>query len=188
MSIIPKHKGTDKLRANLRKRISKLKTSPKSKKGGSRRESPFNIGKKGAGQVVAVGPVNTGKSALVSALTKASPMVSAAPHSTWKPTTGMMPAKGIMIQLIDTLPLNRDFVEMDLFDLIRRSDLILLVMDLQADPLTQLEETVERLLERRIAPLRLKDCYSDESKLAFIPGLVLANKNDDGSSDEDFEI
>ncbi len=188
MSIIPKHKGTDKLRADLRKRISKLKTTPRSKKGGSKKESPFNIGKEGAGQVAVVGPVNTGKSALVSALTKASPEVSASPHSTWRPTTGMMPAKDIMIQLIDTPPLSRDYVEIDLFDLIRRSDLILFVMDLQADPVTQLEEAVEMLHEHRIAPLRLKDRHPDEPKLTFIPCLVLANKNDDESSDEDFEI
>ena len=52
LTIMPKHKGTDKLRADLRKRISKLKDASRSKKGLSTRESTFSIDKEGAGQVV----------------------------------------------------------------------------------------------------------------------------------------
>ncbi len=188
LTLLPKHKGTDKLRADLRKRVSKVKAASQAKKGASKRESAFHIDKEGAGQVVVVGPANVGKSALVAKLTNANPEVADFPLTTWKPTPGMMPVENIQIQLVDTPPLNRDYVEPELLDLIRRSDIILLVVDLQTDPVEQLEETVNLLEEQRIVPSHLRDKYEDQRLLKFIPFLVLANKNDDESTDENLEI
>jgi len=79
-------------------------------------------------------------------------------------------------------------VEPELLNLIRRSDLILLVVDLQTDPVRQLETTIAFLQEHRIIPLRLKDRYPEQRRLTFKPLLVLTNKSDDQDSDEDFEI
>jgi len=188
ISTIPKHKGTDKLRADLRRRLSKLKSAAQTRKGVSRHESPFHIDKEGAGQVAVVGPPNTGKSALVAALTNATPEVSPAPFTTWTPTPGMMPVENVQIQLIDTPPLNREYVQPELLDLIRRVDLILLVVDLLTDPIQQLEDTVAILEENHIAPLRLEDRHAERRRLTFVPLLVLANKCDDEDSDEVFEI
>ena len=188
ISAIPKHKGTDRLRAALRRRLSKLKAASQTRKGVSKRDSAFSIVKEGAGQVVLVGPANVGKSALVAALTNANPEVADFPFTTWKPTPGMMLVENIQIQLIDTPPLDRGFVESELLNLIRRSDLILLVVDLQTDPVQQLESTIAFLQEHRIAPLRLKDRYAGQRRMTFKPLLVLANKSDDEDSDEDFEI
>jgi ribosome-interacting GTPase 1 len=188
LTIMPKHKGTDKLRADLRKRISKLKSASQGKKSVSRFGSAFTIDKEGGGQVVVAGPANVGKSALVSTLTNASPEVADFPHTTWKPTPGMMPVENIQIQLVDTPPLSRDYVEPGLVDLIRRADLILLLVDLQTDPVRQLEDTVALLQEHRIAPLHLKERYPEERAVIFIPFLVVANKNDDDDFDENFEI
>jgi ribosome-interacting GTPase 1 len=188
LTVVPKHKGTDKLRADLRKRISKLKTAPQSKKSLGKRESAYQIDKEGAGQVVVVGPANVGKSALVTALTNANPEVADFPFTTWKPTPGMVHVDNIQIQLIDTPPLNQDFVEPELLDLIRRADLILLIVDLQTDPIQQLEDSVMLLDEHRIVPYRFKGRFNDQRGLTFIPFLILANKNDDEDSDENFEI
>jgi ribosome-interacting GTPase 1 len=188
LSTVPKHKGTDKLRADLRRRLSKLKTEPHAKKGVSRRDSAFHIDKEGAGQVVIVGPANVGKSTLVSTLTKATPEVAGFPYTTWKPTPGMMPVEDIQIQLVDTPPLNRDYMEPELLDLIRRADLILVMVDLQTDPFQQLEDTVELLHEHRIVPSHLKDRYTEQRGLTFLPFFVLLNKNDDEYSDEDVQI
>lgn len=185
---IPKHKGTDHLRASLRRKLSKLKTASQTKKSVSRRESAFHIDKEGAGQVAVLGPANVGKSALVAALTNATPEVSEVPFSTWQPTPGMMPMEDIQIQLIDTPPLNRDYVDPELMQLIRRADLILLVVDVQTNPVQQLEETVALLEEHHIVPLRLKDRYPEERRLTFIPVLVLANKTDDENTEEVFEL
>jgi len=185
---IPKHKGTDKLRADLRRRLSRLKSSAQTKKRTGQQESVFRIDKEGAGQVVVIGPPNVGKSALVAALTNATPEVAGFPFTTWTPTPGMMRVENFQVQLIDTPPLNRDYMEPELLDLIRRADLVLLVVDLQTDPVQQLEETVALLVEHRIVPHHLKDRYPQPRGLIFIPFLVLVNKSDDEGSDEDFEI
>jgi small GTP-binding protein len=188
ISFIPKHKGTDKLRADLRRRLSKLKAASQVRKGVSRRESAFRIEREGSGQVVVVGPANVGKSALVAALTNATPEVADYPFTTWTPTPGMMLVENVQIQLIDTPPLNRDYVESELLDLIRRSDLILLVVNLQTYPIQQLEDTITFLQEHRIVPRHLKDRYAEQRRLTFKPLLVLVNKSDDESLDEDFEV
>jgi hypothetical protein len=189
ISTIPKHKGTDKLRADLRRRLSKLKdAAAQSKKGVSKHESAFRIDKEGAGQAVLVGPANVGKSALVAALTHATPEVADYPYTTWQPTPGMMSFENIQIQLVDTPPLDREFVELQLMDLIRRSDLILLVVDLLTDPIQHLEGSVALLEEHRIIPHRLRDHYPETRRLTFIPMLVVANKYDDEGMDENLEI
>jgi len=188
LTIIPKHKGTDKLRADLRRRVSKLKSAAETKKSIARHESPYHINKEGAGQVVIVGATNVGKSALVAALTNAAPEVADFPHTTWKPTPGMMPIGGIQIQLIDTPPLSKEYVDPEMMDLIRRCDLVLLMVDLQTDPLQQFEDTVALLEENRIVPLRLKDRYTDWRAICPVPFLIMANKNDDAATDENLDI
>jgi ribosome-interacting GTPase 1 len=188
MSLIPKHKGTDKLRADLRRKLSKLKDASQARKKVSRRDSAFHIDREGAGQVVVVGPANVGKSALVAALTNATPEVSPAPYTTWEPTPGMMAIENIQVQLVDTPPLNMDYVEPELLDLIRRSDLILLVVNLQTYPIQQLEETIAFLQTHGIVPRHLQDRYTEGQRLTFKPLLVVVNKYDDENSDGVFEI
>ena len=185
---VPKHKGTDKLRADLRKRLSKLQSASDAGKSHSRHESAYRIDREGAGQVVVIGPPNVGKSALVSALTNSKPEVSPSPFSTWEPTPGMMPVRDIQVQLIDTPPLHRDYFVPELIDLIKRSDLILLVVDVLTDPVQQLEDTIAILEEQHIAARRLQDRYEEPQRYTFLPLLVLANKNDDETSDEYVEI
>jgi hypothetical protein len=189
IALIPKHKGTEHLVGDLRKKLSKLRAGPQGgKTTSSRRESAYNIDPEGAGQVAVVGHANVGKSALVAALTNASPEVSPAPFTTWAPTPGMMPVENVQIQLIDTPPLSAEFVEPALMDLLRRVDLILLVVDVQTDPFRHLEESAALLEQSRIVPRHRKDRYPEDRRWAFKPFLVLANKADGPESDEDFAI
>ncbi|MHB1317808.1 MAG: GTPase [Anaerolineae bacterium] len=102
ISTVPKHKGTDHLRADLRRKLAELRRAPQSHRGGSRRASPYNISREGAGQVVMLGPPNVGKSALLRALTAAEPAVSPAPFTTFDPLPGMMAVEDVQVQLIDT--------------------------------------------------------------------------------------
>ena len=189
ISTIPKHKGTDKLRADYRRRLSKMKeAATQASKRTRGTVSPYSIDKEGAGQLAIIGPTNVGKSSLVVSLTNASPEVSAAPFTTWQPTPGMMPVDNIQIQLIDTPPLNPDYVEPEFLNLIRRADLVLLVVDLQMDPLQQLEAALALLEEHGIVPLHWKDRYAGQRSMTFVPLLLLVNKHDDESTEEDFQI
>jgi small GTP-binding protein len=188
ISTVPKHKGTDKLRADLRRQLSKLKDEAQSQKKHAGHQTTFYIEKEGAGQVVLIGPTNVGKSRLVAALTHAEPEVSSAPYTTHKPIPGMMQVEGIQVQLVDTPPLDREYVEPGLFDLIRRADLILLMVDLQADPLLQLQETLLILEEHRISSLDRQDRYASQERMVFIPLLILANKCDDEDLDEVYDL
>jgi ribosome-interacting GTPase 1 len=187
-SVVPKHKGTDHLRADLRKQMSKLKGEAQEHKKRSGHPSSYQIEREGAGQVALIGPTNTGKSALLAALTNARPEVSPAPYTTWGPTPGMLQVENIQVQLIDTPPINPEFVEGGLFDLLRHCDLILLVVDLQGDPLEQVELTLAQLREHRIAPDGFQARYADQERMTYVPLLVLANKCDDESQDELFEV
>ncbi len=187
LTIMPKHKGTDKLRADLRRRIAKLKEQAQQKKGGARRDDAFMIEKEGAAQVAVIGAPNTGKSALVAALTNASPEVAEFPHTTWKPTPGMAPYENIQFQLVDTPPITRDYLDPWMADLMRRADMLLIILDLQDDPLQQLEETLAVLKELRIFP-EGSPVPGDLKKTPFFKKtLVVVNKVDSENHMEDYQ-
>ena len=188
MSVVPKHKGTDRLRADLRKKLAALKRAPKTRKAVARYESPYHIDREGAGQVILVGTPNTGKSALLRALTNAEPEVAPYPFTTWTPTPGMMRFENVQIQLIDTPPLNEEHIEPELMNLVRRVDLVLLVLDLQGYPIQAFEDALGLLEAYRIAPLHREEELGSEKGWSFKPFLVLVNKSDDPSDDEDVAV
>jgi len=188
LTIMPKHKGTDKLRADLRRKISKFKSQSHQKKGGVRRESAYSIDREGAAQVVVVGPPNVGKSSLIATLTNAAPEVADFPHSTWKPTPGMIPYENIQFQLIDTPPISGDYIDPWMADLIRRADIVIILLDLHGDPLGQSENTLFLLQKLRIfaegTPIP-----EDLNKPPFIKKiLVVVNKMDEAEDEEDYEV
>ncbi len=185
---IPKHKGTDHLRADLRKKLSQLKAEAQTRKGATRRESVFRIPREGAGQVAVLGPPNVGKSALVTALTNATPEVADYPYTTWEPTPGMMVFEDIQIQLVDTPPLDKEHVDPELLDLIRRADLLLLVVNLHAHPDQELADSLEILRENSIFPYPPGAEPAATAQGVRKPLLVVANKADDEASQELFDI
>lgn len=189
LGAIPKHKGTDKLRAGLRKRLSKLREQAQSgRKKASRADSTWRVEREGAGRVVVLGPPNAGKSALVAALTGASPEVADYPWTTRAPVPGMMQFENVQIQLIDTPPLAREHLDPELIDLVRRADAGLLVVDLQADAVGQLEEAAALLRERKIVPRHLRAAGGAERGVVYPPLLVLVNKCDGEGSDGDYQV
>ncbi|MCJ7627162.1 MAG: TGS domain-containing protein [Longimicrobiales bacterium] len=142
LRVIPKHKGTEHLQGDLRARLSKLRQEPK--KLATSKGQSHKIPKEGAGQVALVGAPNSGKSSLVATLTHANPEVAPYPLTTLKATPGMMPFEDIGFQLVDLPPLCHEHVEPWVYDLVRASELVWLVISIQA-PLQGLE-LVEELL------------------------------------------
>ena len=188
MSTIPKHKGTDHLRADLRKKISKLKTATTSKKSSKKQASPYHINKEGAGQIVIIGCTNAGKSSLVQTQTNAEPEVSHVPFTTWTPMPGMMYIDNIQVQIIDTPPFSEDYIDPEFLNLIRRVDLVLIMVDLHTDPVQQLKFIYQKLEENRIAPKHLEGQFETEGFLLYVPSLVLVNKYDNEEYEETFQI
>jgi len=188
LTIMPKHKGTDKLRASLTSKIAKFKALAQQKKSTSRRDAAYAIEKEGALQIACIGPPNTGKSSLVASLTKATPEVADFPHSTWKPTPGMAAFENVQFQLIDTPPINREYVDPWMADLMRRADILAIVVDLKDDPFGHFDETVEVLNSLRIYPKGLS-IPSDLPKKPFVKKtMVVVNKVDTEKDEEDFEV
>jgi len=148
LAIMPKHKGTDHLRAELRSRIAKL-TQLAAKKSGTQRASMI-IEKEGAAQVVVIGLPNAGKSQLVSSITNASPTVAEYPFTTRSATPGMMEYENIQIQLIDTPPLVPQSIDFWLPPMLRRADALLIMVDLADAPQDQMEAIATQLENMRI--------------------------------------
>jgi hypothetical protein len=71
---------------------------------------------------------------------------------------------------------------------VRRADIILLVIDLQADPLSQLEKCHSVLAAHYIFPAETRDRSSVQGRAWFIPSIILVNKCDDTTLDEDFAV
>lgn len=188
LAIIPKHKGTDKLRADYRRKISQLKAAIQSHKKTSRHESIFHVEREGPARVVVVGTPNTGKSALLAAVTSAEPKVADYEFTTATPQPGMMPVRDIQVQLVDTPPLSRMHVEPELFNLIRSADLVLLLVDIQANSIAQLEDAVAMLEEHRIALHDGSGAVPEDPRAVPIPAVVLVTKVDDASWDDEYAV
>jgi hypothetical protein len=188
LTIMPKHKGTDKLRADLRKRIAKHKSEDRQKKGSAKGVTAYSIDKEGAAQAIIVGVPNVGKSSIVAALTNAKPEVADFAHTTWKPTPGMACFENIQFQLIDTPPVPTEFIDPGFSDLLRRTDIIVGVLDIRGDPLQQTEDVLTFLRGLRIYPPGMP-IDADLKKAPFIKQMLLAvNKVDDDSALEDYLV
>lgn len=129
LRVVPKHKGTDGLQADLKARLAKLRKQPMSK--AARASFSHVVEKEGAGQVALIGPPNSGKSSLVAALTHATPEIAEYPFTTREPVPGMMPFEDVRIQLVDLPPLNEDHVEPWVWDITRRADAVWLVVNVE---------------------------------------------------------
>ncbi|MDH4157486.1 MAG: 50S ribosome-binding GTPase [candidate division Zixibacteria bacterium] len=188
LALMPKHKGTDKLQADLKAKISKLK---KQIEGGEKshgaRQAPTHdhIEKEGAGQVILVGAPNSGKSSLIDSLTHAKPMVGDYPFTTREPLAGMMDFETIQIQLIDTPPISPESFENYLSPLIRNADLVVLVADLASATMADsLRFVLEKLEEKRIL-LRpeVGECL-DDPRFCIKKTLICGHKEYDDESGE----
>jgi len=147
LRVVPKHKGTDGLQADLKARLAKLRRQPAKKV--ARATHSHLVPREGAGQIALVGPPNAGKSALVSALTHATPTVADYPFTTREAVPGMMPFEDIAFQLVDLPAVSNQHVEPWVFDVARAADLLWIVLDAAA-PLLGFDEAIEVLAARHL--------------------------------------
>ena len=185
LAIMPRHKGTDKLHAGLRRKIARFSQEAERKYATARRAG-FHISREGAGQIMLVGPANVGKSQLLAAVTEAVPEIAEYPFTTQTPIPGMMKFEDIQIQLVDTPPIGHKEVRVLLANALRNADIIAIVIDLSLDPITQVEAALQGLREARIEPLT-------DGGTQVTPGsyprkmLIVGNKNELAGSNENWE-
>lgn len=184
LSVIPKHKGTDKLQGELKKRLSKLRQGGGDKTSKSS-SNPFLVEPHGAGQIPVVGFPNVGKSSLLTALTNATAAVGPYPFTTTLPQPGMMSVKDISIQLVDTPPLITEGLG-ELVAALQRADAYILVADVGSDEcLEQLTESLQLLQRKHLIGQDL----SDTSALVALEAcLFVANKCDLPQAEENLLI
>ncbi len=185
-STIPKHKGTEKMQAEIKRRLSKLRTT-QAKKPARRADAIYHVEKEGAGQVALAGPPNSGKSSLVRRLTHATPEVADYPFTTRLPVPGMLLFEDVQIQLVDLPPIHPDVHESWPYQVVRNADAVLLVVDL-SDP-----DLLEHL-EATLAELRNAKVQLGPEPLPEAPGwlakktLLVGNKLDVAGAADDLAV
>ena len=153
LRLIPKHKGTEKLQADIKRRLSKARAQEGKKSGGKRRADEHHVPREGAGQVVLAGLPNVGKSTIVDALTNAAPQIAEYPYSTIKPLSGMATFENIKIQLVDIPPLVWEVTDRWVYNIVRNADAICLLVELTDDPAGQAAILLDELKSNKIQPL-----------------------------------
>jgi ribosome-interacting GTPase 1 len=178
LAVMPKHKGTDHLKADLRARIAKLTQEAQKQAGGGARAQLYDVRKEGAGQLALVGLPNVGKSSLMAALTDATPKVGDYPFTTQLPQPAMMPVENVSIQLVDLPPVVPEATAPWHRALIRRADLLLLVVDLGGDPLEEWATLLAELAGMRVEPVAPGEVALDGEEAPGTPALLVATKAD----------
>jgi len=167
---IPKHKGTEKMRADIRRRLSKFRQAAQQARGKGGVD-PFHVDRHGAGQFALVGAPNAGKSALVHAVSGAHVKVAPYPFATHGPVPGMMPFEDIQIQLIDLPPVTRDGLVPGMLGTVRAADGLLLVADLSAtDLLEQIDTVLEVLAARGVVPAPAEPPEGGQASVTLLVG------------------
>jgi len=177
---LPKHKGTDKLQAELKQKISKTKKEiDQQRKAGGKKGGGFRLPRQGSGRAVIIGGPNAGKSQLLCSLTRATPEVAAYPFTTHEPVPGMMPWEDVMVQMIDTPPITADVFDPVTQGLIRSADIVLLVIDIgNDDGIEQVQEVLDHINETKTRLSTTSHFDEDEVGVIYTRTFAVANKID----------
>jgi ribosome-interacting GTPase 1 len=160
LSAMPKHKGNERLRAQVKTKIAELKdeiVAARGRRGGG--HSAWSVEREGAAQVILFGPTNAGRSSLLRSITNARVAAASYDYTTRRPMPGMLWFEDVQLQLVE-LPapqLGRDGrfkVQHESLDLIRSSNGLMLVLDLSGGPLGQFRSIIASLEEVRISTQR----------------------------------
>lgn len=183
---IPKHKGTEHLQADIKKRIRELNEELAGpKKGGHRGGPPNAIRPEGAGQISLLGPPNSGKSTLHDALTHSGATVGPYDFTTQYPQPGMLLVEDVSIQLIDLPPISSMHPVPWIANALQPADGAMLVVDLSHPGcVAEVEDLVKTLAERRVRLIRdwprgaevAED--PDDPFVKLLPTVIVATKAD----------
>jgi ribosome-interacting GTPase 1 len=189
-TLLPKHKASEKLQADLKTRMSELrKEVDKEQKSPKKAGVSHKIPKQGAGQVVFLGGPNTGKSRLLGRLTRATPEVAPYPFTTHEPHAGMMDYEDVRVQLIDLPPITGDFLESYIASMVQAADAALLFVDLGDDdgPFAA-EAVIERLAQAKTILCGQVPQEMEDPAQRHVKTMIAANKIDLPAATDRLEI
>ena len=179
-ALVPKHKASEKLQAELKTKISEAKDEVEHERKNPKKVGvSYKIPKQGAGQYVVVGAPNAGKSRLLTRLTRATPEVAPYPFTTREPYAGMMEWEDVRVQLIDTPPITPDYLEGYLSSMVRTADAALLMLDLGDDdgPFAA-EAVLDRLAQVKTVLVGQPPAEIPDLTIQHVRTLLVANKID----------
>jgi len=177
----PTHKGAENLRSDLTKKISELKSeierlkSSGAKKGGSASNAMY-VRKEGVGQVVLIGPPNSGKSWLLNKLVgKDIAEVTPYPFATMIPVPAMMNFDGALIQLVELPALIEGSSEgkamgKEIISMVRNSDAVVIVAQNRSD----IEVLAKELKNSYVYLNRVRPPI--DVKVSTFPGIQISGK------------
>ena len=184
--LVPKHKASEKLQAELKTKISETKEEVETERKNPKKAGvSYKIPRQGAGQVLLLGGPNAGKSRLLTRLTRATPEVAPYPFTTREPYAGMMEWEDVRVQLIDTPPITPDYLEGWQTSMVRSADACVLVVDLADDdgPFAA-DAVIERLAQVKTVLVGQPPAENPDPSVQHVRTLLAANKLDaDGAAD-----
>jgi ribosome-interacting GTPase 1 len=189
--LVPKHKASEKLQAELktkmsdaRKEVEQEQKHPKKAAGVS-----YKIPRQGAGQVILLGAPNAGKSRLLTRLTRATPEVAPYPFTTRAPQPGIMHWEDVPVQLVDLPPISAEFFEPWEASLVRSADAALLVADLASDDVADATEAaLGRLAEVHTELVGTLPYDVDDEAIQHVKTLMVASKTDAPGAADRLEV
>jgi len=186
---IPKHKGTDKLQADIKRRIAMVKEEAEKKGKSVKKKFSYYVKREGLPQIVLVGPPNVGKSQLITALTNAQPEIADYPYTTRMYLPGVLIYKNFHIQLVDLPPVSNEYMEFWVLEIIKHADAAALMIDLAVDdPLAQIEDTLTILKKSRIFLTNEEHEFDPYTAEHYLQALLIGNKSDLKEAPENWEI
>jgi small GTP-binding protein len=163
ISFVPKHKGGENLRAQLKLRYKKLKEKIAAEKK-SKKSARAGTGiKKEDMQAVIIGKTGTGKSSLISLLTNAKPSIADYDFTTRTPVVGMMDYNGVSIQLIEVPAVESEYYDKGIVN--SADSILVLITNLSQIP--EIEKKIERAPGKKLIIFNKIDLLSENEKRKF---------------------
>jgi ribosome-interacting GTPase 1 len=159
LACVPQHKGTMKLRGQIKKKMAIIRNDLEDKKrkgtGKGSGGPKLFVEKEGTAQIALLGDTNVGKSCLMAALTNANVTVSPTPYSTREPVPGIMSYMDVQFQMVEAPALMHGSADgrawgLQTLGLARNADGLILMVDLSRDPVKQMELVLGELEKTRV--------------------------------------
>jgi ribosome-interacting GTPase 1 len=192
LSLVPKHKGTLKLRGQVKKQIAVLRREmeEKKRKKAGRSGPKLFLEKEGAAQIALLGLTGVGKSSLLTAVTNAKVLVSGNPYTTRAPVPGILAYEDIQFQIVEAPALMKGSADgrawgLQTLAIARNADGLILMVDLSQDPVAQLSMILSEMEKARILISKPKGRVDVERKFmgAGLRIIVVGRLLDGGMKD-----